>query len=91
MEYIKPKNKNEDKVNWVISERSRAIVKHYAEFTEYTESEVVDIFLWNILGDKDFLNWIKNKRNNKRILKELELEELSESERIGKIKKIINH
>lgn len=83
VEYIKPKNKNADKVNWVISERSRAIVRHYAEFTEYTESEVVDMFLRNILGDKDFLNWIENKRNNKRILKELELEELTEGEKIG--------
>lgn len=83
MQYIKPKNKNVDKVNWLVSERTRMIVKHYAEYTEYDESEIVDRFLRNILGDEQFIEWIKNKRNNKRIIKELELEELMEGEKIG--------
>lgn len=83
MQYIKPKNKNVDKVNWLVSERTRMIVKHYAEYTEYDESEIVDMFLRNILGDEQFIEWIKNKRNNKRIIKELELEELMKGEKIG--------
>lgn len=31
------------------------------------ESEVVDIFLKNILKDADFINWINGKRYNKRV------------------------
>ncbi|THE13866.1 hypothetical protein E1I69_06540, partial [Bacillus timonensis] len=78
MKFIKPKNKNVDKVDWLLSERTRAIVKYYAEYTEYPESEVVDLFLLNILEDENFMDWVKNKRNNRRILKQLELEELIE-------------
>ncbi|WP_138417529.1 hypothetical protein [Aquibacillus sediminis] len=78
--FIEPKNKRITKVNWKISERTRSIVKHYAEFTEHTEDEIVDEFLTNILLDKQFLEWIKNKRYNKRILNQLfsdqEMEEL---------------
>ncbi|WP_230199751.1 hypothetical protein [Bacillus andreraoultii] len=59
------------------------IVKHYAEYTEYDESEIVDMFLLNILGDVQFIEWIKNKRNNKRVIKELDLEELMEGKEIG--------
>jgi hypothetical protein len=83
MDFIKPKNKNANKVDWEISERTRAIVKHYSEYTEYTESEVVDMFIKNILKDEDFIEWISNKRNNKRIVKELEIEELVEADKIG--------
>ncbi|NHM31983.1 hypothetical protein [Neobacillus terrae] len=80
MKFIKPKNNNATNVDWLISERVRAIVKTYAEFTEYSESEVVDIFLLNILDDKDFLNWIEGRRNNKRIIKQLQIEDSVESE-----------
>jgi len=59
----------------VISEHSRAIVKYYAEYTEYPESEVVDLFLKNLLDDKKFLEWVENKRNNRRMIKTMELEE----------------
>lgn len=59
------------------------IVKHYAEYTEYDESEIVDMFLLNVLGDVQFIEWIKNKRNNKRVIKELDLEELMEGKEIG--------
>jgi hypothetical protein len=75
MKFIEPKNKNSTKVDWDISERVRAVVKYYAEYTEYSESEVVDMFLLNILDDEQFLEWIASKRNNKRILKQLEIEE----------------
>lgn len=83
MKFIKPKNKNANKVDWEISERTRAIVKHYSEYTEYNESEIVDMFLLNILEDKEFIDWVSNKRNNKRIVKELEIEELVEADMIG--------
>lgn len=83
MKFIKPKNNKAENVDWLISERVRAIVKTYAEYTEYSESEVVDMFLLNILDDKDFLKWIENKRNNRRIVKQLEIEDLVETDKIG--------
>jgi hypothetical protein len=83
MKFIKPKNNNADGVDWLISERVRAIVKTYAEYTEYSESEVVDLFLLNLLDDKDFIKWIENKRNNRRIIKQLEIEHLMESDNVG--------
>lgn len=83
MKFIEPKNNNSDNVDWLISERVRAIVNYYAEYTEYTESEVVDKILINILDDKDFIEWIKNKRNNKRIIKQLDIEDLTKEEAIG--------
>lgn len=82
MKYIKPKNNKVENVDWVISERVRAIVKTYAEYTEYSESEVVDMFLLNILDDKDFIKWIENKRNNRRIVKQLVIEDLVGEDKI---------
>jgi DNA relaxase NicK len=83
VKFIKPKNTNADKVDWLISERTNAIVKYYAEYTEYTESEVVDKFLQNILDDKDFIKWIEQKRNNKRLIKQMEIEDLVKVKSIG--------
>lgn len=61
MNFIKPKNKNVEKVDWLLSERTRAIVKYYAEYTEYSESEIVDKFLLNILEDEDFVQSIAQR------------------------------
>jgi hypothetical protein len=74
--YIKPKNLNSERVDWIVSEQTRNIVAAFSEYSEYTESEVVDEFLKNILTDKDFVNWVMKKRNNKRLLRQLGLEEL---------------
>ncbi|MCM3730626.1 hypothetical protein M3196_02955 [Fictibacillus nanhaiensis] len=85
MEFIEPRNINADKVDWLISERVRAIVSYYAEYTEYTESDVVDKLLLNILDDDKFIEWIKAKRNNKRIIKQVNIEHLIEEkeEKVG--------
>lgn len=83
MKFIKPKNNKVENVDWLISERVRAIVKTYAEYTEYSESEIVDTFLLNLLDDKEFIKWIENKRNNRRIVKQLEIEDLVETDKIG--------
>ncbi|MBB6175950.1 DNA relaxase NicK [Anoxybacillus tengchongensis] len=83
MKFIKPKNTNADKVDWLISERTQAIVKYYAEYTEYSESEVADKFLQNILDDKDFIKWIEQKRNNKRLIKQMEIEDMVKVKSIG--------
>lgn len=83
MKFIKPENKKAESVEWLISERVRTLVKVYVEYTGYSESEVVDTLLLNILDDNDFLKWIENKRNNRRIVKQLEIEDLVESNKIG--------
>lgn len=83
MKFISPKNNKAESVEWLISERVRALVKVYAEYTGYSESEVVDTLLLNILDDKDFLKWIENKRNNRRIVKQLEIEDLVEGKKLG--------
>lgn len=75
MRYLEPKGLNAKKVNWEISERTREIVKQYAEYAERTESEAVDFFLMNILTDKKFLEWIGTKRNNKRIVQRMGVED----------------
>lgn len=83
MKFIKPKNNNAEQVEWLIAERVRNLVKNYAEYTEYTESEIVNQFLLNLLEDKDFIAWIENRRNNRRIIKQLEIEDLVDEEKIG--------
>jgi hypothetical protein len=77
--FIEPKNKRAEKVGWKISERTRSIVKYYAEYTEFTEDELVDEFLLNILNDKKFLKWVEGKRYNKRILSQIfDIEEVED-------------
>lgn len=76
LEFIQPKNKNAKKVDWNISERTRALVSYYAEYSEYSEEEVVDEFLLrNLIKDEHFIEWIKSKRNNKRMLKSIGIDE----------------
>jgi DNA relaxase NicK len=79
MEFIKPKNKKASPVDWQISEKTQNIIKFYAEYTEYTESEVVDLLLQNIKKDEAFINWVEQKRNNKRLLKLMGLDVLKEA------------
>lgn len=83
MQFIKPKNNNADKVDWLISEQVREIVKNYAEYCEYSEGEVVDMFLKNLLKDKEFLKWIDGIRNNKRMLRKMGLEDVMEGQKLG--------
>ncbi|WP_051317086.1 hypothetical protein [Ectobacillus panaciterrae] len=79
LEFIKPKNKQVEPVDWHISERTRAIVRYYAEYCEYSEQEIVDEFLQrNLLKDKQFLEWVQSRRNNKRILKAIGLSQHEE-------------
>ena len=75
MRYLEPENKNAKRVSWEISERTREIAKQYAEYAEKSESDTVDFFLTNILTDKKFLTWIEEKRNNKRIVQRMGIED----------------
>ena len=83
MQYIKPKNKNAEKVDWLISEQVREIVKNYAEYCEHNESEVVDLFLKNLLDDEDFVKWVLGIKNNKRMIKKMKLQGHMEGEKLG--------
>jgi bacterioferritin (cytochrome b1) len=83
VQFIKPKNNNAEKVDWLISEQVREIVKNYAEFCEYSESEVVDMFLKNLLEDEEFLKWIDGIRNNKRMIRKMGLEDVMEGQKLG--------
>ncbi|TGV30299.1 hypothetical protein EN829_037385 [Mesorhizobium sp. M00.F.Ca.ET.186.01.1.1] len=78
MEFIKPIQKLGSKVDWQVSDRTKAIVKYYAEYTGFSEDEVVDRFLTNILKDPDFNLWINGKRRKTRIMKQLFPEKASE-------------
>jgi hypothetical protein len=71
MEFIKPKEKPENKTELYLSDKTVAIVKYYAEYTKFSEDEVIDIFLQNILQDPEFLEWVHSKRRNTRMLKQM--------------------
>ncbi|MEK5415442.1 hypothetical protein BSK49_08740 [Paenibacillus odorifer] len=75
MKFIKPKEKTVNKTIWEVSDRTKHTVKFYAEYTGFSEDEVVDTFLLNILDDPDFIAWIQKKRRNTRIAKQLFPEE----------------
>ena len=74
MRFIQPKNRKMQKVSWELPDKTIAIVRHYAEYTGYSEEEVLETFLDNILEDPQFIQHIEARRNNKRILKDLEMD-----------------
>ncbi|WP_210607882.1 hypothetical protein [Priestia flexa] len=78
MKFLKPKKLNAEKVDWLVSEQVRAIIKNYAEYTEYSESDIINMVLLDLIEDRDFIEWVAAKRNNKRLIKELGLNELLE-------------
>ena len=73
MEFIAPKDFKGKEVDWVVSEHTQAIVSAYALYAGYTESEIVDKFLKNLIQDENFKNWADKKRNNKRIKRLLDI------------------
>lgn len=70
-EFLSPRKDRPKKVDWLVTDHSRYIVQYYAEFSGYTENEVVDFTLKNLLMNPEFQEWIKTKRNNKRIISRL--------------------
>lgn len=72
MEFIKPKALAEGtKTTWELSQRTRAVVRYYAEYTGYSQAEIVDQFLYQLCEDPDFKNWLTQKRRNKRALEQI--------------------
>jgi hypothetical protein len=80
VEFLHPKQKLGSKVEWFVSNRTKSIVKYYAEYASVTEDEAVDHFLLNILKNDQFINWAKKKRRNARIMKQLFPEDNAEVE-----------
>ena len=71
IKYIKPKYVNVEPIEFKLSEKTRKLICHYAEYTGLTESQVLEETLTNLLEDKDFIQHIKGLRNNVRIKREL--------------------
>ncbi|MBP3888419.1 MAG: hypothetical protein J6F30_12370 [Cellulosilyticum sp.] len=67
MQFIKPKNINKQKVEFLLSNRTKLIIEAYAKYTGYDEGEVVDLFLENLLQDQEFIDWILKQRYNKKL------------------------
>lgn len=68
MDYIKPKNLNKKTVKLELSSRSVSILEYYSRYTEYSQDEILDMFLLNLLDDEMFIEWINKQRYNKKIL-----------------------
>ena len=83
MNFLEPKPRRESKVIWNLSEQTKATVKYYAEYTGYTKEEVVDKYLIQLRDDPKFLEWLQNKRRNKRALAQIFDETQTEEQDIG--------
>lgn len=73
MSKIEPKRLNKQPVEWELSELARNTVKHFSEYSERSEEAIVGRLIVGLLEDEDFVEWVRNKKNNKRVLKELGL------------------
>ncbi|MGG1629595.1 hypothetical protein [Rossellomorea sp. NRS-1567] len=82
MQFIKPKNNNAYKVDWQTSEQVREIVQKFAVYCEYRKSEVVDMFLKNLLKGEEFLKWVDGIRNNKKMIRKMGLEDVMEGQKL---------
>lgn len=80
MDFIKPKFRNLQKAEWKISKKTKLIVEEYSKYTGYSEDEVVDIFMQNVLKDSDFKNFLRKKRSTKKIKKFIFEEEPNEGD-----------
>lgn len=68
MKPIKPKYRDSVKVEWKIPRRSKQIISQYAKYTKYDEDEIIDKLIQDIMEDKDFLEWLKSRRFQKKII-----------------------
>ncbi len=83
MEYIKPKNTGGRKVIWNVSPQTSAVVKYYAQYTGYSEDEVVDMYLLQLRDDPQFQSWLKKQRRNKRAMDQIYGDSVQREENIG--------
>ena len=67
MKPIKPKYASLVKAEFNISDRSKEIIKQYAGYTKFSESEIVEKLISEIMEDESFVEHLKGKRYLKKI------------------------
>lgn len=67
MDFIKPKNINKQKISLKISYKTKLLIEYYSKYTDYSEDEVVDMFMQNLLKDPNFVEWLNKRRSSKKI------------------------
>jgi hypothetical protein len=75
LKFIEPKYSKVEPIEFKLSERTRKHIGHYANYTDLTESQVIEEFLQNLLEDERFIEHINSLRNNTRIKKEVGISE----------------
>jgi hypothetical protein len=60
----KPIKKN---VKLNLSEETLTLIKSYSKYTKYSQGEVVDNIIKNVLNDEDFIAWVSKQRDTKKI------------------------
>jgi hypothetical protein len=80
MGILKPKPKLDNKMDWKVSTHTKHVIKYFAEYTRYSEDEVVDKVLGHLINDDGFLEWIHTQRRNTRMMKQLFPEKITENE-----------
>ena len=67
MDFIKPKNTNKHKISLKVSYKTKLLIEYYSKYTDYSEDEVVDMFMQNLLKDANFVEWLNKRRSSKKI------------------------
>lgn len=70
---IKPKYPDTEELKIMLSFKPRKILEHFSDYTGLTQSQVLEEVLPQLLEDEDFINYVENKRSNKRMKRELGL------------------
>jgi hypothetical protein len=65
---IRPKFEDRIKTEVNISKRTKEILVQYAKFNKYSEGEIIDKIVSEILQDDEkFVKWLKSRRYSKKI------------------------
>lgn len=78
---VRPRGKKYEVVGWKISQQVRALVEAYAEYAEVEPYQLVDEFLLRNLPSVEFIDWLDQRRFNKRWKDQIFPEGLAEAKR----------
>ena len=68
MKPIAPKFRDRVSIELNVTPKTREVLAQYSKFTKYSESEIVDQLVLEILDDdQEFVSWLKKRRYRKRI------------------------
>jgi len=68
MKPILPKFSDTVKLDLDITKKTQEILCQYSKYTKYSESEIIDMIVSEIINDdKDFVEWLNTRRYNKKI------------------------